>query len=136
VISASVPGEVSCIEVAVRVEREHPQHAIRGDVSLQPVYLRRSADHRKLRHEARARAHSPGKKSTSARFGDMPGGTSEGSSSVIQVLNTLSGNGENDSMDMSLARRKREVPGQEKSQQLRSQGMTRKGKVKTPTLRF
>jgi hypothetical protein len=30
----------------------------------------------------------------------MPGGTSEGSSSVTQVPNTLSGNGEKDSMDM------------------------------------
>jgi hypothetical protein len=45
----------------------------------------------------------------------MPGGTSDGSSSVIQLPKTLSGNGENDSMDMSLARRKREASGQKKS---------------------
>src|ERR1700691_3405975 len=47
----------------------------------------------------------PGKKSTSARLGDIPGGTSEGSSSVIQVLNTFSGNGEKVSIDM-ISRRK------------------------------
>ncbi|GEM_PF-5498870 len=42
----------------------------------------------------------PGKKSTSARLGDMPGGTSDGSSSVIHEPNTLSGRGENVSIDM------------------------------------
>jgi hypothetical protein len=40
----------------------------------------------------------PGKKSTSPRFGDIPDGTSEGSSSVIQVPNVLSGKGAKVSM--------------------------------------
>ena len=42
----------------------------------------------------------PGKKSTSPRLGDIPMGTSEGSSSVTRVLKTFSGSGKKDSMDM------------------------------------
>src|SRR5271168_1966907 len=42
----------------------------------------------------------PGKKSTSARLGDIPGGTSEGSRSVTQVPKMFSGSGENVSMLM------------------------------------
>jgi hypothetical protein len=45
----------------------------------------------------------PGKKSMSARFGDMPIGTSEGSRSVIQVPKTFNGRGENDSMLIDLS---------------------------------
>jgi hypothetical protein len=43
----------------------------------------------------------PGKYSTSPAAGDIPAGTSDGSSSVTQLPNTLSGNGEKDSIDMS-----------------------------------
>jgi hypothetical protein len=43
----------------------------------------------------------PGKNSTSLAEGDIPGGTSDGSNSVTQLPNTLSGNGEKDSIDMS-----------------------------------
>src|SRR5579872_2633142 len=42
----------------------------------------------------------PGKKATSASAGDIPVGTSDGSSSVTQVLNVLRGNGEKVSMLM------------------------------------
>ena len=45
----------------------------------------------------------PGKKSTSERFGDMPAGTSEGSSRVTHVLKTLRGNGEKVSMLMGFS---------------------------------
>src|SRR5277367_1555576 len=44
----------------------------------------------------------PGKKSTSPRLGDIPTGTSDGSSSVTHVENVFSGNGENVSMDMMI----------------------------------
>ena len=39
-------------------------------------------------------------KSTSAQLGDIPGGTSDGSSNVIHVPKALSGKGENVSIDM------------------------------------
>jgi hypothetical protein len=44
----------------------------------------------------------PGKKSMSASEGDIPGGTSEGSSTVTQVPNVFSGSGEKDSIDIFL----------------------------------
>src|SRR5690348_502589 len=42
----------------------------------------------------------PGKNSTSARFGDSPGGTSDGSSNVIHDPNVFSGSGAKDSIDI------------------------------------